>query len=54
VLSLADNYTKTADLAIPWGIKRQIGTHFTYETAIGLGYRMVYLKTTNKAVMCRC
>jgi hypothetical protein len=38
VLSLADNYTKTADLAIPtWGIKRQIGTHFTYETAIGLG-----------------
>jgi hypothetical protein len=39
VLNLADNYTKTADLAIipTWGIKRQIGTHFTYETAIGKG-----------------
>ncbi|UFH34192.1 hypothetical protein [Flavobacterium acetivorans] len=46
VVNLNDNITKTADLAIipTWGIKRQIGNHFTYETAIGLGYRVVYLK----------
>jgi hypothetical protein len=46
VLGLDDKITKTADLAIipTWGIKRQIGSHFTYETAIGLGYRVVYLK----------
>lgn len=46
VINLADNVTKTADLAIvpTWGLKRQIGTHFTYETALGFGYRVVYLK----------
>lgn len=46
VINLADNVTKTADLAIvpTWGLKRQIGTHFTYETAVGFGYRVVYLK----------
>ncbi|GGA67270.1 hypothetical protein GCM10008015_05010 [Flavobacterium palustre] len=46
VINLDDNVTKTADLAIvpTWGIKRQIGNHFTYETALGLGYRVVYLK----------
>ncbi|SEA43594.1 hypothetical protein SAMN05443667_104204 [Flavobacterium gillisiae] len=51
VLNLADNYTKTDDLAIipTWGLKRQIGTHFTYETAIGLGYRMVYLKENQQS-----
>jgi hypothetical protein len=51
VLNLADNYTKTADLAIipTWGIKRQISSHFTYETAIGYGYRMVYLKDNQQS-----
>ena len=46
VINLADNVTKTADLAIvpTWGLKRQIGTHFAYETAVGFGYRVVYLK----------
>lgn len=46
VINLDDNVTKTADLAIipTWGIRRQIGNHFTYETALGLGYRIVYLK----------
>ncbi|TDE31405.1 MULTISPECIES: hypothetical protein [Flavobacterium] len=46
VINLADNVTKTADLAIvpTWGLKRQIGNHFTYETALGFGYRVVYLK----------
>ena len=46
VINLADNVTKTADLAIvpTWGLKRSIGNHFTYETALGFGYRVVYLK----------
>ena len=46
VINLADNVTKTADLAIvpTWGLKRSIGNHFTYETAVGFGYRVVYLK----------
>lgn len=46
VLNLDENITKTADLSIipTWGIKRQIGSNFTYETGIGLGYRIVYLK----------
>jgi hypothetical protein len=46
VLNLDENITKTADLSIipTWGIKRQIGSNFTYETGLGLGYRIVYLK----------
>jgi len=28
-----------------WGIKRNIGQHFTYETAIGLGYRYYFAKS---------
>ena len=46
VLNLDENITKTADLSIipTWGIKRQIGNNFTYETGLGLGYRIVYLK----------
>jgi hypothetical protein len=46
VINLEDNVTKTADLAIvpTWGIKRQTGNHFTYEAAVGFGYRIVYLK----------
>ncbi len=28
-----------------WGIKRNIGSHFTYETGIGLGYRYYYAKS---------
>ncbi|SHF17238.1 hypothetical protein SAMN05444377_104179 [Flavobacterium fontis] len=46
VLNLDANFTKTADLSIvpTWGIKRQIGSNFTYETGLGFGYRIVYLK----------
>jgi hypothetical protein len=46
VINLDDYITKTADLSIipTWGMKRQIGNNFTYETGIGLGYRIVYLK----------
>lgn len=46
VLNLDEDITKTADLSIipTWGIKRQIGNNFTYETGLGLGYRIVYSK----------
>lgn len=45
-MNLDDNITKTADLSIipTWGLKRQIGNHFTYEAGAGIGYRIVYLK----------
>lgn len=46
VINLDANITKTADLSIvpTWGIKRQIGSNFTYEAGVGLGYRVVYLR----------
>jgi len=46
VINLDEDITKTADLSIvpTWGIKRKIGSHLTYETGIGLGLRIVYLK----------
>lgn len=28
-----------------WGIRRNIGNHFTYETGIGLGYRYIFAKS---------
>jgi hypothetical protein len=28
-----------------WGIKRNLGNHFTYETGIGIGYRYIFLKS---------
>ncbi|MCF6142370.1 hypothetical protein L1S34_13820 [Flavobacterium sp. K77] len=28
-----------------WGIKRNIGNHFTYETGIGIGYRYIFAKS---------
>lgn len=28
-----------------WGIKRNIGRHFTYETGIGIGYRYIFAKS---------
>ncbi|MDD4193536.1 MAG: hypothetical protein PHI28_19540, partial [Mangrovibacterium sp.] len=28
-----------------WGIKRNLGKHFTYETGIGLGYRYIFAKS---------
>ena len=27
-----------------WGIRRNIGTHFNYETGIGIGYRYIFAK----------
>ena len=32
-----------------WGIKRNIGQHFTYETGIGLGYRYYFAKSQGYA-----
>lgn len=45
VVNLDENSTKISDLSIipTWGIKRQIGKHFNFETGIGFGYRVVYL-----------
>ena len=47
VINLDENVQEIADLSIipTWGIRRQIGNHFTYETGIGVGYRIVYLKS---------
>lgn len=28
-----------------WGIKRNLGNHFTYETGIGIGYRYLFAKS---------
>ncbi|MFL0063839.1 hypothetical protein [Tenacibaculum maritimum] len=28
-----------------WGIKRNIGDHYTYETGIGIGYRYIFTKS---------
>ena len=28
-----------------WGLKRNIGDHFTYETGIGIGYRYIFAKS---------
>ncbi|APX99702.1 hypothetical protein [Lacinutrix venerupis] len=38
--SLKENYNFISDLTIipTWGIRRNIGKHFNYETAIGVGY----------------
>lgn len=49
VINLDENTTKTADLAIvpTWGLKRQIGNHFNYEAALGLGYRIIYIKANS-------
>lgn len=46
VINLDENITKIADLSIipTWGVKRQISKHFNFETGIGFGYRIVFLK----------
>ncbi|TXE21335.1 hypothetical protein ES731_00025 [Psychroflexus gondwanensis] len=46
VISNEENIQVVSDISfIPtWGIKRNIGTHFTYETGIGFGYRYYFAK----------
>ncbi|SDH24134.1 hypothetical protein SAMN04489796_10210 [Winogradskyella thalassocola] len=55
VNSIDDNLNFISDISIipTWGIRRNVGKHFTYETGIGLGYihyfkeKNVYLKDNN-------
>ncbi len=46
VISNADGLRTVNQLSIipTWGIRRTLGQHFAYETALGLGYRYVFAK----------
>ncbi|WP_179348859.1 hypothetical protein [Winogradskyella pacifica] len=46
--SIADNINFISDISITptWGIRRNVGKHFTYETGIGIGY-IHYIKEKN-------
>ncbi|WP_340201720.1 hypothetical protein [Ascidiimonas sp. W6] len=48
VISNQNNINFISDISIipTWGIRRNIGTHFTYETGIGIGY-VHYFKEDN-------
>lgn len=45
-ISNYDNIRVVSDISIipTWGIRRNIGNHFTYETGIGLGYTYYFAK----------
>jgi len=47
VISNYDNIQIADQISIipTWGIKRNIGNHFTYETGIGIGYRYIFAKS---------
>jgi hypothetical protein len=44
VISNTENVSVISDISIipTWGIRRNIGKHFTYETGIGIGYRYTF------------
>lgn len=46
VVSNYNNIKEISDFSIipTWGIKRNIGKHFNYETGVGVGYRYVFGK----------
>jgi hypothetical protein len=46
VISNYDNIIIVSDISIvpTWGIRRNIGNHFTYETGIGIGYVYYFAK----------
>ena len=46
VISNYDNINIVSDISIipTWGIRRNIGNHFNYETGIGFGYRYIIAK----------
>ncbi|PKG42702.1 hypothetical protein [Psychroflexus sp. MES1-P1E] len=46
VISNTDNVSIVSDISIipTWGIRRNIGKHFTYETGFGIGYRYTFAK----------
>lgn len=47
VISNYDNLSLVNQISIipSWGIRRNIGSHFNYETGIGLGYRYIFAKS---------
>jgi len=47
VISNYDNVEVADQISIipTWGIKRNIGKHFSYETGIGIGYRYIFAKS---------
>ncbi|MCL5247654.1 hypothetical protein M4I21_17690 [Cellulophaga sp. 20_2_10] len=47
VISNYDNVEVADQISIipTWGIKRNFGSHFTYETGIGIGYRYIFAKS---------
>lgn len=47
VISNTDNVNVISDISIipTWGIRRNVGKHFTYETGIGIGYRYYFAKS---------
>lgn len=51
VISNYDNIEVADQVSIipTWGIRRNIGKHFTYETGIGLGYRYIFAKSVGYA-----
>ncbi|MBC9794877.1 hypothetical protein [Sinomicrobium weinanense] len=46
VISNHDNIRIISDISIipTWGIRRNIGNHFTYETGIGFGYSYIFAR----------
>ena len=46
VVSNNDNISVISDISIipTWGIRRNIGSHFTYESGIGIGYQYTFAK----------
>ena len=47
IISNNDNLRVVNQISIipTWGIRRNIGNHFTYEAGIGLGYRYIFAKS---------
>ena len=46
VISNKDNISLISDISVipTWGIRRNIGNHFNYETGVGMGYRYIFAK----------
>jgi hypothetical protein len=46
VISNKDNISVISDISVipTWGIRRNIGNHFNYETGVGIGYRYIFAK----------
>lgn len=51
VISNKDNISVVNQLSLipTWGIRRNLGRHFTWETGLGLGYRYVFAKSAGFA-----